>query len=398
MSEQQPENSNTFWPNHLASLINEARVAKGWTVEELAIRAGFGPNREKITTILRGNWPHHSTLVKVIGLLSIAIEQVYPLPAMPTTGQLLKIMRMRTGLRLNDIGAAVGISGSQVRRIERDLAPKSPSIPLLRAFFAVENMKTYENDELPPLALEMEYLLEARGLSIVEAAAEARIDAMTLRLILRGYQPSRMVMKRLEEKFGISPYLVRPLDPSGALDEQLRTQRWHSGLTTREFAAEIGLSSSSYATIVANGVIGERIYSILASAPITLEAAQRARSRHIKRKLEESSTVRGSTSLLGTLIDQQCIELGVLPGVVAPDLSLHPSNFRQIRRGRFRVIKKWLLVLLIRSCFRRNNAPQLSRNGKAIVLVRRSYNPYGWLATSTVFGDHVIDIPSRDPT
>jgi len=105
----------------------------------------------------------------------------------------------------------------------------------------------------------MEYLLEARGLSIAEAAAEAQIDAMTLRLILRGYQPSLMVMKRLEGKFGVSPYLVRPLDPNGALDEQLRTQRWHSGLTARAFAAEIGLSSSSYSTIVANGVIGERV-------------------------------------------------------------------------------------------------------------------------------------------
>lgn len=331
------------WPNHLAAMIQEARAARGLTLEELAEQAGLGKNREKITTILRGNWPKHSTLLKVIKVLNIPLEQVYPIPEKPTVGTLLETMRLRFGLTLNAAGSAVGISGTQVRRIERNLSPNSPSIVALRTFYGVESVEIFEDTYPTLLATELDNALHVRGFGVVDAARESDLDQMTILMILRGYRPSLQTMKKLETAFGLPVELAQSFDPNSPLADQLKVLKWHSGLTGEEFANELGVSSSSYTTIVVNGVIGAKIQESLSkSATITNDALQKAKSRYVQRMLSQTGKESTTTSLLGKYIDEQCITLGLLPGNVARSIEMHPSLFRKVRRGR--VPRHWNTV------------------------------------------------------
>lgn len=323
-----------YLANHLARLVQERRVSRGLTIEELAEAAGFGRNRGKIATILAGHWPTHATLVAVLDALDIPLGDVYPLPDRPTVGQLLSTMRLRRGLRLNDVGAAVGLSGSQILRIERDLVPRSPSIPGLLAWFGVESAETYPPDDQSLLATELAEAMHQRKLSPQRAARHANLDEMTIRLILRGHVPSFATAEKLREAFDLSLETVRPFVPEGTLAEQLRTRQWHSGLTAGEYARAIGLSESGYGKIVVNGVVGDHIAGQLAEADVTTpEATHRAQARHIVRMLDQAGRRPSATTILGRQIDERCIALGILPGDAAAQLGINPSHFRRIRRG-----------------------------------------------------------------
>ncbi len=324
----------SLWPNHLAALVHRQRVARGLTLEQLAEKAGLGKNREKITTILRGNWPRHATLLKVIHTLDIPLEQVYPLPEYPTTGEVLETMRLRRGLTIDVAGAIVGISGTQLRRIERNLSPNSPSIAHLRAYHGVENIAVYDDRSETPLAAEIDDAIRSRGLTIGAAAREAELDHMTIKMVLRGFRPSLETMKKLEAAFGLPIDLARAFDPASTLAEQLQVRKWRSGLSSAEFSREIGLSESSFTTVVANGVIGDEVQTSLASsALVTEDAVQRAKARYIKRVLDQRGNQVPSRSKLGRYIEEECISQGRLPKDIARALGIHPSLFRRLRRG-----------------------------------------------------------------
>lgn len=336
----------TFLPNRLAKLVQERRLARGMTMEDVAAAAGFGRVRDKIATIISGHWPDHATLSAVIGVLDIGIAQIYPLPERSTTGKLLETMRLRRGLRLNDVGKAVGISGSQIRRIERDLTRSSPTVPRLLAWFGVEHVRTYPPEAPSPLASELERALRQRGLGPEQAARVAELDAMTIRLILRGHRPSFATATKLHEAFGVPLDVARPLDPEDSLAEQVRGRQWHSGLGAGDFARALGLSESSYTKIVANGVVGDAVAGYLTGSPlIAPEATQRAHSRHIERMLAQAGHRPPAPTELGRHIDERCIALGVLPGIVAIRLGINPATFRKIRRGA--LPERWERVMRI---------------------------------------------------
>lgn len=338
------------WPNHLARLIHERRLARGLTMEALAEAAGFGRNREKIATIISGHWPKHGTLVALLDALDIPIAEVYPLPESPTVGQVLETMRLRRGLRLDDVGAAIGITGTQVRRIERDLSPRSPSIPGLLAFFGASGIRTYEREELPPFSQALQRALDERKLSLDAAAHLAELDAMTILMILRGHKPSYPTASKLQQAFDVPLELARPIRPNASLADQLRTLKWHADIGIEAFARQLRISESSLQQVVANGVIGDRVAERLAEVHnIPPEAWQLARSRHVRRMLEQARAYAVSTSLLGRLIDERCISLGLLPGAVARQLGIHPAVFRRFRRGarpnRREVVERIMAVL-----------------------------------------------------
>lgn len=329
-----PLSQGKVWPNHLAAMIQEARVNRGLTLEDLAVQAGLGRNREKITTILRGNWPRYATLVKVIGVLNISLEQVYPLLEKPTVGTLLETMRLRHGLTLNAAGFAVGISGSQVRRIERNLSPNSPSIAALRSYYGVESVQVFENNQSSLLANKLDDIMQERGFSLAEAARESDLDQMTILMILRGHKPSLYTMQKLEIAFGLTMDLAQSFDPNSNLAQQLKIRKWYSGLKGNEFADELGLSESVYTAIVVNSVIGGKIQGLLAkSLVVTAAAVQEAKSRYVQRVMNQTGRSISVTTLLGKYINEQCVTLGFLPGNVARSIGIHPSQFRKIRRG-----------------------------------------------------------------
>jgi transcriptional regulator with XRE-family HTH domain len=329
--EQLDERVN-LWASHLSQLIDERRRSRNFTWGSLAQRAGVGETYDCLTTILSGHVPRFDRLVRILSVLELRLSDAFPLPDNPTMGQLLRIMRLRRGLTLTEVGVLVGVQDTQILRIERDLMPDSPRIPLMVLLFGVEDVQTYP-PPATPLMRDLQAALDERGWNVRDMAEASHLDPMTIKMILRGGPATPRVAKAIVDTLDLDLAIIRPFDPGATLGEQVRVLRWYSGDDTRTFADGIEVGHSGYGHIVCGGGIGDALASKISGLPVTSESVQVARSRHVARTLSQGLYTSQRSSAFGRFFDIQCIALGVLPGNVAAQVSVNAATLRKWRTG-----------------------------------------------------------------
>jgi transcriptional regulator with XRE-family HTH domain len=317
----------SIWPHDLARLVDDRRRALGWTWERLARESGLSTSRNAVSTIMVGHWPKHARLVRILDALGLTLEQAYPLPKKPTAGQLLRTMRRRQGLTLRQLGRQLGVSDQQILRIERDLMPRSPLIPVLLQHVQAPMIPLYDA-ETGAYAEALQRAMDERGWNPANVAAETGLDRMTIVMVLRGHLPTNTVARILHDHLELSPDLARPFNASDPLSRQLITLRWHANQQTEEFAQTHGLSAISYDRVVAGATVGPKLQQQLESLDVSEHSAQIAKTRSMRRKLSESLR-RKQRSTFGRCVEERCIELGVWPRAIAEKVGMDPGTLRK---------------------------------------------------------------------
>ncbi|MDI6871781.1 MAG: helix-turn-helix transcriptional regulator [Bacillota bacterium] len=202
-----------------ASAVRREREERGWTLQQLAERAGLsvsylseieqGKKRPSLKVARR--------LSQTLGLPPTAIftspppEEGGDGPGQVTLGARLRLAREARELTLEAVAQKVGISASYLSQIERDLA--TPSVATLRQLSEV--LQVTPGQLVPPgrrdsLGAKLKTLRTNLGLSRGEVAQRAGVSVSLVAQIENGRtNPSLETLQRISDVLGISPcYLI----------------------------------------------------------------------------------------------------------------------------------------------------------------------------------------------
>ncbi|MGE5553441.1 MAG: helix-turn-helix domain-containing protein [Betaproteobacteria bacterium] len=202
-----------------ASAIRQEREERGWTLQQLAERAGVsvsylseieqGKKRPSLKVARR--------LSQALGLPPTVIftgpppEESGGAPAQLSLGNRLRLAREARELTLDAVAQKVGISASYLSQIERDLA--APAVSTLQAL--AEALQVAPSQLVPPshhssLGAKLKTLRANLGLSRGEVAQRAGVSVSLIAQIENGRtHPSLETLQRVSAVLGISPcYLI----------------------------------------------------------------------------------------------------------------------------------------------------------------------------------------------
>lgn len=194
----------------LGPTIRHFREERGYTLDELAHRAGISPSY--LSEIERGHKrPSLKTLDKLCSALNISRETLIPAEAARIgLGDKIRMARQEKGLSLKDLSAKTGISFTYLSEIERGvLHPAVDTLGKIAAALEVPlSMLLSHNENW--IGRKLKEVREALGLTQGALAAQAGLSAAMIGQIEAGkVQPSLNTIEKIAKALGISPcYLL----------------------------------------------------------------------------------------------------------------------------------------------------------------------------------------------
>ncbi|KYH31866.1 helix-turn-helix domain-containing protein [Neomoorella mulderi] len=193
----------------IGSTIRHFREERGYTLDDLAGRAGISPSY--LSEIERGHKrPSLKTLDKICSALNIPRETLIPAENSVGLGDKIRLVRQEKGLSLKDLSAKTGISFTYLSEIERGvLHPAADTLSKIASALEVPLSLLVSHTE-NWIGKKLKDVRESLGLTQSALAAQAGLSPAMIGQIEAGkVQPSLNTIEKIAKALGISPcYLL----------------------------------------------------------------------------------------------------------------------------------------------------------------------------------------------